>query len=125
MATKKITPETLKKRVDEYFDECGSAVFPDYAGMLLSLGLFEDEVSELCDGEDEAAAKYRRVFDYAKLKRKSWAVREAANDSKRGATLFNLLKQEENGGYTSASAPNKGSTLRVIWDSAGGADAFK
>ena len=90
-----------------------------------SLGLFEDEVTELCDGDDSIAAKYRRVFDYAKLKRKSWAVREAAVDSKRGSILFNLLKQEENGGYTSASAPNKGSTLRLIWDSAGGAEAFK
>ena len=123
--TKKPTPETLKKKVDEYFEECGNAVFPDYAGMLLSLGLFEDEVTELCDGDDSTAAKYRRVFDYAKLRRKSWAVREAANDSKRGSILFNLLKQEENGGYTSASAPNKGSTLRLIWDSAGGAEAFK
>jgi hypothetical protein len=123
--TKKITPETLKKKVDEYFNECGNAVFPDYAGMLLSLGLFEDEVAELCDGESEAADKYRRVFDYAKLKRKSWAVREAANDSKRGSILFNLLKQEENGGYTSASAPNKGAVLSIKWDSAGGAEAFK
>ena len=123
--TKKPSPETLKKKVDAYFEECGNVVFPDYAGMLLSLGLFEDEVTELCDGDDSTAANYRRVFDYAKLRRKSWAVREAANDSKRGSILFNLLKQEENGGYTSASAPNKGSTLRLIWDSAGGAEAFK
>ncbi len=122
---KEITPETLKKKVDEYFNECGNTVFPDYAGMLLSLGLFEDEVAELCDGDSDAAAKYRRVFDYAKLKRKSWAVREAANDSKRGSILFNLLKQEENGGYTSASAPSKGATLNIKWDSAGGAEAFK
>ena len=123
--TKKPTPETLKKKIDEYFDECGDRVFPDYAGMLLSLGLFEDEVSALCDGEDTTAVKYRRVFDYAKLKRKSWAVREAANDSKRGSILFNLLKQEENGGYTSASSQNKDSTFRLIVDGVGGMDAFK
>ena len=122
---KKITAATLKKKIDEYFDECGSNVFPDYAGMLLSLDLFEDEVAELCDGDSAAAAEYRRVFDYARLRRKSWCVREAAKDSKRGSILFNLLKQEENGGYTSASAPNKGATLNIKWESAGGADAFK
>jgi len=123
--TRKITPETLKKKVDEYFDECGRTVFPDYAGMLLSLGLFEDEVAELCGGDDATAGKYRRIFAYARLRRKSWCIRKGAEDSKLSPIMFNLLKQEENGGYTSASAPNKGATLSIKWDSAGGADAFK
>lgn len=119
------TPEKLKEKIDEYFDSLSSLEFPDYAGMLLYLGLFQDEVDDICNGDDATAAKYRRVFDYAALKRESWLSRVAASDSKLASGAFNLLKQQKNGGYTSASAPNKGSTLRLIVDGVGGMDAFK
>lgn len=122
---KKVTPDTLKKKIDAYFDSLGTTQFPDYAGMLLELDLFPDEVNELCNGEDEASAKYRRVFEYAELKRESWLSRLAASDSKLASGAFNLLKQQKNGGYTSASVPNKGSTLKLIVEGVGGMDAFK
>ena len=122
---KKVTPDTLKKRIDAYFDSLGTTQFPDYAGMLLELDLFPDEVNELCNGEDESSAKYRRVFEYAELKRESWLSRLAASDSKLASGAFNLLKQQKNGGYTSASVPNKGSTLKLIVEGVGGMDAFK
>lgn len=125
MATKKITPESLQKQIDAYFEACGDDVFPDYAGMLLELDLLREEVADLCDGDDAASRKYYRIFARAKLRREMWAVRKAAKDSKLGSTLFNILKQDENGGYTSASAPNKTSEIRLVWDKAGGMDAFK
>ena len=123
--TKKPAPETLKKKINEYFDGLGNSQFPDYAGMLLELDLFPDEVSELCNGDDATSAKYRRVFEYAELKRESWLSRLAASDSKLASGAFNLLKQQKNGGYTSASNPDKGAAIRLIIDGVGGMDAFK
>ena len=121
-----LTPEKLKKGIDDYFDSLPASTFPDYAGMLLSLDLFPDEVQRLQDDEhNKRAPEFRRVFQYAELKRESWLARIAASDSKLASGAFNLLKQEKNGGYTTVSAPNKGSTLRLIVDGVGGMDAFK
>ena len=125
MTAKKPSPETLKKKINDYFDNLGTTQFPDYAGMLLELDLYPDEVRELCEGESETSAKYRRVFEYAELKRESWLSRLAASDSKLASGAFNLLKQQKNGGYTTVSAPNKGTVLRVIMDGVGGPEAFK
>ena len=121
-----LTPDKLKKGIDDYFDALPANTFPDYAGMLLSLDLFPDDVQRLCDDEkNKRAPEFRRVFQYAELKRESWLARIAASDSKLASGAFNLLKQEKNGGYTTVSAPNKGSTLRLIVDGVGGMDAFK
>ena len=120
-----LTPDKLKKGIDEYFDTLSANTFPDYAGMLLALDLFPDDVQILCDDEKtKRAPEFRRVL-YAELKRESWLARIAASDSKLASGAFNLLKQEKNGGYTTVSAPNKGSTLRLIVDGVGGMDAFK
>lgn len=121
-----LTPEKLKKGIDDYFNALPANTFPDYAGMLLSLDLFPDEVQNLCDDDrNKRAPEFRRVFQYAELKRESWLARIAASDSKLASGAFNLLKQEKNGGYTTVSAPNKGSTLRLIVDGVGGMEAFK
>jgi len=121
-----LTPEKLRKSIDDYFDTLPASTFPDYAGMLLSLDLFPEEVQALCDEEKtKRAPEFRRVFQYAELKRESWLARIAASDSKLASGAFNLLKQEKNGGYTTVSAPNKGSTLRLISEGVGGMDAFK
>ena len=126
MGVKTITPTALKKQIDEYFDNLPSSVFPDEAGMLLELGLFPDEVSELCDeDQNRKAGEFRRVFQYAELKRESWLARVAASDSKLASGAFNLLKQGKNGGYTSVSNKEKNSTLLRVVDGVGGADAFK
>ena len=123
---KQMTPARLREMVDNYFDNLGNAIFPDYAGMLLELGLFPDDVIALTDEDmNKQAAEYRRVFEYAELKRESWLSRVAASDSKLASGAFNLLKQQKNGGYTSASAPNRGSTLKLIVEGVGGMDAFK
>lgn len=123
----KMSPDSLKKQIDGYFTNLPDGVFPDYAGMLLEVGLFPDEVQDLCNVEvNKRAQEYRRVFQYAELKRESWLARIAASDSRLAAGAFNLLKQEKNGGYTTASAPNKGNTLRVVVDKLpGGTDALK
>lgn len=127
MATKSKypSPETLKKQINVYFDELGDNEFPDYAGMLLELDLFPDEVSDLCSGDDAASKRYRRVFEYAELKRESWLSRLAAKDSKLASGAFNLLKQGKNGGYTSASNTNKDTKVHLIVDKIGGMEAFK
>ena len=123
---KQMTPERLREKVDNYFASIGNSTFPDYAGMLLELGLFPDDVIALTDEDmNKQAAEYRRVFEYAELKRESWLSRVAASDSKLASGAFNLLKQQKNGGYTSASAPNRGSTLKLIVEGVGGMDAFK
>lgn len=121
-----LTPEKLRKGIDEYFDQLPSGVFPDYAGMLLHLGMFPDEVAALCDEDrNKRAPEFRRAFQYAELKRESWLARIAASDSKLASGAFNLLKQTNNGGYTTVSKTDKGSALRIIVDGVGGMDAFK
>lgn len=125
MTKPKLTPAKLRAQIDEYFEKLPVATFPDYAGMLLELGLFPDEVAELCNGEDRVSAEFRRTFEYAELRRESWLSRVAASDSKLASGAFNLLKQNKNGGYTSISQPNKGSTLRLIVEGVGGMEAFK
>ena len=123
---KQMTPERLREKVDNYFASIGNSTFPDYAGMLLELGLFPDDVIALTDEDmNKQAAEYRRVFEYSELKRESWLSRVAASDSKLASGAFNLLKQQKNGGYTSASAPNRGSTLKLIVEGVGGMHAFK
>ena len=78
-----LTPDKLKKGIDEYFNALPSNTFPDYAGMLLELDLFPEEVHVLCDDEKtKRAPEFRRVFQYAELKRESWLARIAASDSK-------------------------------------------
>lgn len=119
------SPDKLKQMVDDYFENLPEDVFPDEAGMILEMGLFPDEVTDLCDGDDPKSRKYQRVFQYAELKRESWLSRMTASDSKLAAGAFNLLKQRKNGGYTSASAPNRGNTLRLITDGVGGMEAFE
>lgn len=121
-----LTPEKLRAGVDEYFDNLPRGVFPDYAGMLLELDLYPDQVDVLCDEErNKRASEFRRVFQYAELKRESWLARVAASDSKLASGAFNLLKQGKNGGYTTASNKDKGGTVRLITDGVGGMGAFK
>ncbi len=120
------SPERLKSCIDDYFNTLPESTFPDYAGMLLFLELYPDEASDMCDDErNKKAEEFRRVFQYAELKRESWLARVAASDSKLASGAFNLLKQEKNGGYTTVSNTNKGNTLRIVVDGVGGMDAFK
>lgn len=125
MTRAKQTPGKLRDGIDEYFDSLPDGVFPDYAGMLLHLGLFPDEVDALCDDTNGKAPEFRRVFQYAELKRESWLARVVASDSKLATGALNLLKQTNNGGYVTVSKTDKGSSLRLIVEGVGGMDAFK
>lgn len=125
MTKAKQTPGKLRDGIDKYFDSLPDGVFPDYAGMLLYLGLFPDEVDALCDDTNEKAPEFRRVFQYAELKRESWLARVVASDSKLATGALNLLKQTNNGGYVTVSKTDKGSSLRLIVEGVGGMDAFK
>lgn len=121
-----LTPEKLKAGIDEYFDHLPPSVFPDYAGMLLDLELYPDQVDVLCDDDrNKRASEFRRVFQYAALKRESWLARTVASDSKLSSGAFNLLKQGNNGGYTTVSNKDNSSAIRLITDGVGGMDAFK
>lgn len=125
MTKAKLTPGKLKDGIDDYFESLPPAVFPDYAGMLLHLELFQDDVDALCDDANPRAQEFRRAFQYAELKRESWLARVAASDSKLASGAFNLLKQTNNGGYTTVSKTDKGSAVRLIVEGVGGMEAFK
>ena len=89
-----LTPDKLKKGIDEYFDGLPASTFPDYAGMLLTLDLFPDEVQILCDDEKtKRAPEFTQVFQYAELKRETWLARKSASDIKLASGAFYLLKQ--------------------------------
>jgi len=120
-----LTPEKLKAKIDDYFDSLPKTTFPDYAGMLLHLELFPDEVAALCEEGNKRAPEFRRAFEYAELKRESWLARITASDGKLSSGALNLLKQKMNGGYTTVSDKNKENTLRIISDGVGGMNAFK
>lgn len=70
--------------------------------------------------------EFRRIFNTAALKRESWIARRVAVDNKAASGGFNLLKQEENGGYTAGSTKQQEKTIPVkIEGIKGGWDAFK
>ncbi len=96
------TAADLQKAVDKYFSETeGKGVFPDFAGMLVFLGIKKDTVKNYCKDDE-----YRDIFDEARLKRESYLVRVMSSDNKRAQGCFNALKQEENGGYTDKPVDN-------------------
>lgn len=100
------SPADLEKAVDEYFAACeekeektGTPCFPDYAGMLVAIGMKEPTVVKYCDPKQEPDAQaYKEIFDYALLRRESYLSR-ASMDNKKASGCFNLLKQPKNGGY--------------------------
>ena len=90
------TAAELKKAVDAYFlDNEEKGEFPDYAGMLIYLGIKEKTVKTYSQDED-----YKEVFDEAQLRRESFLVRRMTKDNKLAQGCLNALKQPINGGYT-------------------------
>lgn len=90
------TAAELKMAVDAYFlenEEKGE--FPDYAGMLIYLGIKEKTVKTYSQDED-----YKEVFEEAQLRRESYLVRRMTKDNKLAQGCLNALKQPINGGYT-------------------------
>ena len=104
MAKKKYeTAADLRAAVDEYFAETeGKGEFPDYAGMLIYLGIGDKTAKRYCaDNED-----YAEIFEETKLRRESFLVRRMTKDNKLAQGCLNALKQEANGGYTDKPVDN-------------------
>lgn len=116
------TPEKLMIAVQEYFDECeDKGDFPDYDGMLVYLGLFEEDVEEY-KAKD---MKYDDIFRLAMLKRKSYLARMMSLDGKRATGCMNLLKQPENGGMSDKPKQQDKSLKIIVTGLKGGMDSFK
>lgn len=119
----------LRTAVDEYFDLCAENpnVLPDYAGMLLHLQIDKEDAAAMQSENWPNYMEFRRIFNMAKLRRESWIARRMAVDNKAANGCFNLLKQEENGGYSDRGAQkNQDKKIVLKLDGIpGGMDAFK
>lgn len=117
----------LRKAVDKYFEECAKTdVFPDYAGMLLSLRIDEEDADAMMADGAPKAEEYRRIFKAALLRRKSWLARHMVLDAKKSSGCMNALKQPENGSYM--DRPNRDSSKTIVVKMEGltkGEDSFK
>lgn len=121
------TAEELKLAVDEYFLKCEEeAVFPDYAGMRLHLGISESTITKYQNGDTEFNKACREIFERAQDKRESWLVRKMTSDNKAAQGCLNALKQAKNGGYIDRPQ-NEGGEMKITINVAGvgGEKAFK
>ena len=119
--------EALRAGVEAYFSQCeAEGVFPDWAGLKLFLGQFDDQTYEQWqEGDDERAAACREIFSMAAARRESWLIRKMTSDNKAVQGCLNALKQPQNGGY--ADRPREGGEIKVTINLAGvgGEEAFK
>ncbi len=105
------TPESLAQAVEEYMKGCESqGVFPDLAGMRLSLGLSREELEQYA-----ARPGFDRVLDSARDRRESWLMRKMTGDSRGTQGCMNALKQPENGAEDSAETRDKGAKLTILF----------
>ena len=98
-------------RCEKYFTECRDAdVFPDEAGMILSLGLNKKKFKAYED--DEMYAEY---LDEFVLRRESWLSRRSVESRSAANGCLNALKQVKNGGWTDkAPDPVKEKKVTVV-----------
>lgn len=114
-------PKQFDKLVCDYLDNCdNNNVFPDEAGMILSLGISEREYKLLCGKEE-----YTDTITRAKLFRESWLARVMVSDNKRAQGCLNALKQEKNGGYIDRPIDRNEPRTLTIKLSGVGQEAFK
>lgn len=122
--SKKYTPKELKDGVDTYYQKCKYVgQTPDYAGMLLFLDIFEDDVRNMCE-DPENGRIYKRIFERAQLQRESWLVRKMVNEPKAAQGCMNALKELKNGGYSTKKAEDVDRTLTIKLEGVG-EDAYK
>lgn len=122
--SKKYTPKQLKDGVDSYYGKCKYVEqVPDYAGMLIYLDIFEDDVQAMCE-DPVNGEQYRRIFQRAQLQRESWLVRRMVNEPKAAQGCMNALKELKNGGYSAKKAENTDRTLTIKLEGVG-EDAYK
>lgn len=133
MGRKKLyaTPDELQAAVDKYFDKCeqkeatsGIPCFPDYAGMLVEIGMKEPTVQSYISKDHEYHDEFKEVFDGALLRRESYLAR-ASMDNKKASGCFNLLKQPKNGGYIDRPQDNGPRELTIKFEGNIGKEDFK
>ncbi len=98
----------LREKIDGYFAEReAQGRFPTEAGLLLKLGLSEEEYARRLGD-----ARYRPELERARLRRMDWLENQMVTESGRATGCMNALKQEKNGGY--ADKAGTGGEKRLI-----------
>ena len=111
-------PKVLKKKIDEYFNQCSDPnvrEFPDFAGMRLFLRLRKKDVEDLCSPEvnGDKAYEYQEIFDYARDRRESILVRQLVTQPKLAQGIRLALAMPENGGYSDKAAENQDRKVHI------------
>ena len=90
----------LRERIEAYFEKrAAQGRFPTEAGLLLELGLGEEEY-----GKMRADRLFGAEFERARLARMDWLENQMVTESGRATGCMNALKQEKNGGYADRAA---------------------
>lgn len=107
-------PTDLKKKIDEYISECDrDGIFPDEAGMFLYLGIYQENYDFLISDDNPNQSRNLRIFEYARLCRKSRLMRTMVKDPKAANGCMNALKQIENGGLTDRPTENQDRKIHI------------
>jgi triphosphoribosyl-dephospho-CoA synthetase len=95
----KRTVEEFDKEIESYFKTCQEeGIFPDEAGLILFLGLEQEEYRRLREGK--RGKGYAAAISRARLRRESIIVRELYNTEKAATGKIFVARQPENGGLT-------------------------
>ena len=90
------TPEELKKEIEKYLKKCSADdVLPDESGMILFLGIRQNEYDRM-----KEKPEYDAALEYAYLSRRSWLERKMVMDRSAAAGCKYALEQMHNGGYS-------------------------
>ena len=120
------TPEQLKTWTKKYCDACEAEnVFPDFAGMMLWLGLEDEDIERMQDPNNPNYDGFKKAFAYGRRRRECFLARTMTSDNKRTQGCYNALKELINGGYGARLEKDKEQTLNVNVVGVGGIEAFK
>ncbi|HIS97925.1 MAG TPA: hypothetical protein IAD42_08125 [Candidatus Scatomorpha pullistercoris] len=98
----------FRERIERYFaGREAEGRFPTEAGLLLELGLTEEEYAAYLADE-----RYRPELERARLRRMDWLENQMVTESGRATGCMNALKQEKNGGY--ADKAGQGAEKRLV-----------
>ena len=105
---KKLSAKRLREGIERYFaGREAEGRFPTEAGLLLELGLTEEEYAAYLADE-----RYRPELERARLRRMDWLENQMVTESGRATGCMNALKQEKNGGY--ADKAGQGAEKRLV-----------
>ncbi len=105
---KRESAKRFRERIERYFtDREAQGRFPTEAGLLLELGLTEEEYAGKLADE-----KLGPELERARLRRMDWLENQMVTESGKATGCMNALKQEKNGGYADKAGP--GSEKRLV-----------